>query len=138
MTAGRLAVNADDDGAMQGLYRAAVGPNADFYIPKFLRFDQPGAARTSWNWPAFFASFYWFLYRRMYGPWAIFCLLIPLALSLLMLWLAALQMPRWLVNLIGLGYSFGVAAVRQLPISPRHQARALPAYNRRWHTLRPR
>lgn len=49
-------------------YRAAVGPKkADYYVPRFLKFDQPGASRVSWNWPAFFLSFWWLLYRRMYG-----------------------------------------------------------------------
>jgi len=68
----------------EALYRAAVGPEkADFYAPKFLRFDQPGASKVSWNWPAFFVAFFWFLYRRMYGTWAIFCLVIPLALGVL-------------------------------------------------------
>src|ERR1700736_5568240 len=56
---------------MEALYRSAVGAKkADFYVPKFVGFDQPGASRLSWNWPAFFFSFYWFLYRRMYATWA--------------------------------------------------------------------
>jgi Tfp pilus assembly major pilin PilA len=64
--------------AMEDLYRAAVGPGrADFYAPKFVQFDEPGASKVSWNWSAFLVSFYWFLYRRMYGYWAIYCLLIP-------------------------------------------------------------
>jgi type IV pilus assembly protein PilA len=66
---------------MEALYRAAVGPKkADFYVPQFRRFDQPGASRLSWNWSAFFASFYWFLYRRMYATWAIYSLLIPIGI----------------------------------------------------------
>jgi type IV pilus assembly protein PilA len=63
-------------------YRAAVGTKADFYAPKFMRFDQPGASKISWNWPACFVSFFWFLYRRMYGYWAIYCLLIPIILGI--------------------------------------------------------
>jgi hypothetical protein len=67
---------------MEGLYRAAVGEKkADFYVPKFVRFDRPGASRLSWNWPAFFVSFYWFLYRRMYATWAIYSLLIPIGIG---------------------------------------------------------
>ena len=51
------------------LYRAAVGESkAGYYVPLFYRFDQPGASRVSWNWPAFFVPFFWMLYRRMYGP----------------------------------------------------------------------
>ena len=71
-------------GDLDALYRAAVGPSkADFYAPKFLRFDEPAASKVSWNWPAFFVSFIWFLYRRMYGYWAIYCLLIPIVIAIL-------------------------------------------------------
>jgi Tfp pilus assembly major pilin PilA len=77
-----MEVNLDADS--EALYRAAVGPKkADFYAPKFMRFDQPGSSKISWNWPALFVSFYWFLYRRMYGYWAIYCLLIPIVLVVL-------------------------------------------------------
>jgi hypothetical protein len=63
------AVSAQD---REALYRAAVGAKkADFYVPKFIRFDHAGASKLSWNWPALFVSFYWFLYRRMYRSWAI-------------------------------------------------------------------
>ena len=68
------------------LYRAAVGPRADFYVPLFLRFDQAGASGRSWNWSAFFVSFYWFLYRRMFGQWTLYCLLIPIAVILLLIY----------------------------------------------------
>ena len=68
---------------MEALYRAAVGAKkAEFYAPKFLRFDQPGATKRSWNWPAFFVAFYWFLFRRMYAYCAIYCILIPVALAI--------------------------------------------------------
>jgi hypothetical protein len=71
----------DSNASRDALYRAAVGAKkADFYVPKFVGFDAPGASQVSWNWPAFFVSFYWFLYRRMYGYWVIYCLLIPFVL----------------------------------------------------------
>jgi Tfp pilus assembly major pilin PilA len=67
----------------EALYRAAVGSEkADYYAPRFMRFDQPDASTRSWHWPAFFASFFWFLYRRMYRNWAIYCLLVPFLLAL--------------------------------------------------------
>jgi Tfp pilus assembly major pilin PilA len=51
----------------EALYRAAVGENkAGYYLPLFQRFEQ-GGSRASWNWPAFFVTFFWLLYRRMYG-----------------------------------------------------------------------
>ena len=65
------------------LYRAAVGEKkAGYYVPLFYRFDQPGAARASWNWPAFFVTFFWMLYRRMYGLAIGYLLLLPIALAI--------------------------------------------------------
>ena len=67
---------------MEALYRAAVGSkNADYYVSRFLRFDEPGASRLSWHWPAFFIGFYWGLYRRMYGNALIYCLLVPFCIG---------------------------------------------------------
>jgi Tfp pilus assembly major pilin PilA len=67
------------------LYRAAVGESkAGYYVPLFYRFDQPGASRVSWNWPALFVPFFWMLYRRMYGLAAAYFLLYPLATLILL------------------------------------------------------
>lgn len=97
----------DSDGA---LYRAAVGAKrAEFYVPKFERFDRPGASKTSWNWPAFFVAFYWFLYRRMYGYWAIYCIAIPIGLSIAGAVLGTLvggAAGRYLDALVSCGYTF--------------------------------
>jgi Tfp pilus assembly major pilin PilA len=66
------------------LYRAAVGESkAHYYVPKFQRFDEPGASRVSWNWPAFFVSFFWMLYRRMYVPALVYFFAWPVVLSIL-------------------------------------------------------
>jgi type IV pilus assembly protein PilA len=96
---------------MEALYRAAVGPKkADFYVPKFIRFDQPGASRLSWNWPAFFFSFYWFLYRRMYATWAIYSLLIPIGIGVASAILAGSVSGDGgdlFFSVVTLGYSFG-------------------------------
>ncbi len=47
--------------------KAAIGPrNQDRYLAIFSRFEQDGKASASWHWPAFFFSFAWFLYRRMW------------------------------------------------------------------------
>jgi type IV pilus assembly protein PilA len=62
------------------LYRAAVGhEKAGYYVPRFLKFDQPGASRLSWHWPAFFVTFLWLLYRRMYGYALMYFLLLFVA-----------------------------------------------------------
>lgn len=52
---------------MEDFYRAVIGPkNQDYYLARFQQFDQAGKAATSWHWPAFFVTFYWFLYRKMW------------------------------------------------------------------------
>jgi hypothetical protein len=97
---------------MAALYRAAVGAKkADFYVPKFVRFDEANATKLSWNWPAFFVSFYWFLYRRMYANWGIYCLLIPILLTIASGILEAFlgQHPGgWIYCVVTFGYSFVV------------------------------
>ena len=50
---------------LQEYYTAAVGEkNTDFYLSRFHYFDSHGVA-ISWNWPAFFFTFYWLLHRKM-------------------------------------------------------------------------
>ncbi len=97
---------------LEALYRAAVGPKkAGFYVPKFLAFDQPGASKLSWNWPAFFVPFYWFLYRRMYVSWAIFSLLIPIGIAVLTGILGRIlgdQVRTAFDLVVSIGYYFGV------------------------------
>jgi type IV pilus assembly protein PilA len=105
-------MNAQSIPDRETFYRAAVGARrADYYAPKFLRFDQAGASKLSWNWSAFIpvVSFYWFLYRRMYGYWAVFCLLIPLAITLGFAIVAAAfkNSPiTWMAELAALAYSY--------------------------------
>ena len=62
---------------------AYVGPRADLYRRRFERFSRHGAVRFefSWNWPAFFAGGWWYLYRKMYWWMAI-----DLGVSVLLGW----------------------------------------------------
>lgn len=54
-------------------YAAYVGTNVHKFIPKFNGFRMdPGGFHASWNWAAFFFTFWWFLYRKMY-MWAVIC-----------------------------------------------------------------
>ncbi len=49
------------------LYKAVIGPqNQAHYLRHFSRFDGQGTAGVSWHWPAFFITFYWLLYRKMW------------------------------------------------------------------------
>lgn len=48
-------------------YKAVIGPkNLGYYLDHFTRFDNEGKAGATWNWPAFFVTFYWMLYRKMW------------------------------------------------------------------------
>jgi Tfp pilus assembly protein PilE len=49
-----------------------VGKNADKYLSKFDKFTKSGADSftATWHWPAFFFTFWWTIYRKMYG-WAV-------------------------------------------------------------------
>lgn len=62
---------------------AYVGPKAHVYRSRFERFSRHGAIRFefSWNWPAFFAGGWWYLYRKMYWWMAI-----DLGVSVLLGW----------------------------------------------------
>ena len=47
--------------------RAAIGERRkDHYLRVFARFESAGRAGVSWHWPAFFLTFYWLLYRKMW------------------------------------------------------------------------
>lgn len=55
--------------SMFNTYRAIIGEkNSHYYLEKFKQFDKEGPGlKVSWNWPAFFCSGAWALYRKMYG-----------------------------------------------------------------------
>lgn len=54
------------------IYQAAVGKNADYYLPIFEKFDKDGKPSASWNWAAFFGNWMWCGYRRMIGISSVF------------------------------------------------------------------
>lgn len=57
-------------------YKAIIGPkNQGYYLNHFTRFDGAGKAGASWHWPAFFFTFYWLLYRKMWRNAFIYFLL---------------------------------------------------------------
>lgn len=68
------------------LLDAAIGPtNLSFYRPKFDRFAA-GQGSVSWNWPSFFVTIFWMLYRRMYA----YALLVWFVLPIVFLIVAAI------------------------------------------------
>jgi hypothetical protein len=48
------------------LFRMAVGPDADYYAPRFLEYERTGRSFPSWNWSAFMAPGVWAIYRRLW------------------------------------------------------------------------
>jgi hypothetical protein len=46
--------------------RAFVGPRADYYLARWDRLSEAGSRALGFNWPAFFLTLIWLLYRRMY------------------------------------------------------------------------
>jgi len=75
-------------------YAAFIDRNVHKFLPKFNGYGvNPTVFHPGWNWAAFFFTFWWFLYRKMYF-WAV--------LSFITLWLPYLN----LLILIG----WGVAA----------------------------
>lgn len=61
--------------ALAVLFRVAVGPEADRYVPRFLAFERAGHARPGWNWPAFLAPPVWAFYRKLWPEGIAFSLL---------------------------------------------------------------
>jgi len=52
----------------EDFYRAFIGQKSqEYYLRQFAKFDSRGKAGATWHWPAFFATFYWLLYRKMWG-----------------------------------------------------------------------
>lgn len=108
------------------LYRHAVGERkAGYYLPLFYRFDQ-GSSQVSWNWPAFFVTFFWLLYRRMYGLAFGYVLLWPILFVIL------LTVTTWLVGQAVAGVlCWMLALVAQFVVAPMF---ANAAYH--WHVNR--
>jgi len=66
------------------LLSAYLGPkNAHFYESKFGNFEAGGGS-VSWNWPAFFATWFWLMYRKMWALSFVYWLLIPIVMAVLM------------------------------------------------------
>ena len=48
------------------LYRLAVGPAADYYAPRFLKFEQAGHSAPGWHWAAMLFPSVWAFYRKLW------------------------------------------------------------------------
>ena len=48
-------------------FRAILGPkNQEYYLQRFKEYEANGKTTLGWHWPAFFITFYWLLYRKMW------------------------------------------------------------------------
>lgn len=64
--------------ALAVLYRIALGPSADRYVPRFLEYERAGRSIPGWLWSAFFAPPVWAFYRKLWLAGVVGALL-PLA-----------------------------------------------------------
>ena len=95
-------------------YKAIVGPkNQDYYLSQFSRFDSNGKVSVSWHWPAFFVTFYWFLYRKMWLN-ALIYFLLPY-LVMIPLGIAGAVAGNSADTIIGIGYVLFLIAIFLLP-----------------------
>ena len=67
------------------LYRLVLGPFAERWVPRFLRYERDGRVGLRWHWPAFAFPALWAFYRKLWVPGAIFALL-PLACAVAFRW----------------------------------------------------
>ena len=96
--------------ALRELYAAAVGPlNRDHYLAKFALFDHERRTSAGWHWPAFFFTFYWLLYRKLWGLAALYFFL-PCLLMLPAVVLAQAMPPALLI-----AYAAYLAAIFVVP-----------------------
>ena len=51
-----------------GSARELIGPRAEYYLARWARIGGPRGPALGFNWPAFFVTPFWMLYRRMYVP----------------------------------------------------------------------
>ncbi len=90
------------------LFRVAVGPGADYYVPRFLRFERTGWAAPGWHWPAMLAPCVWAFYRKLWVTGiayallpllgaAVFVAIEPALEDSLIAWVASAAVLIWLI-----------------------------------------
>jgi len=85
-SATELATDLSDSVGSQSdeLLAACIGPkNTDYYIRIFEKF-RSGGGPASWNWPSFFLTIPWLLYRKMWGYTLLYWFGLPIGLVILM------------------------------------------------------
>jgi Tfp pilus assembly protein PilE len=102
-------------GSPEEFFRAVVGPkNQDGYLRHFLRFEEQGKAGVSWHWPAFFVTFYWLLYRKMW-LYALIYFLLPYLVMVPIGFASAMLGEAGGEPFAGIGYGLYLIGVMVLP-----------------------
>ena len=96
------------------LYKAVIGPkNQAAYLKYFHEADRLSKTPASWHWPAFFITFNWMLYRKMWGKSLIYFLLPYLAL--IPMGIAGALFGKNSEQFVGLAYLAFIAILFVLP-----------------------
>jgi len=91
-------------GADDELLAAAVGTNAEYFLPRWRRMAEAGRI-ADWNWAACFANMFWFAFRKMWTPLLLF-VLAAFLISAIELFAPGTGMIQWLL-FIGLSFITG-------------------------------
>ena len=85
-------------------YRLAIGPAADQYVPRFLRYERTGSVAPSWHWPALLLGSAWAFYRRLWLPGIVYALFPLLGAAAFIEIEPALgdSLPVWLASAVAL------------------------------------
>ncbi len=124
--------------ALAVLFRMAVGPGADFYVPHFLRRESHSRAAPGWVWPAFFFPAGWAFYRKLWWVGVAFALLPAMGLAAFLaageflggseaVWWAALLSAVAIVP----GFAAAMLAIPLLHRQVRHRVRQAEAAGER-------
>lgn len=95
-------------------YKAIIGPkNQDYYLNQFTKLDKGLSKGGSWHWPAFFMTFFWLLYRKMWLN-ALIYFFLPY-LVLIPLGIASAIFGDSTEAAVGIGYLLFIVATYVLP-----------------------
>ncbi len=95
-------------------FRAILGPNnQEYYLQRFEEYEANGKTTIGWHWPAFFITFYWLLYRKMWLAALLYFILPYVCTSLLGLVSSLLGASG--APMMGIGYLVYILAILLLP-----------------------
>ena len=95
-------------------FRAILGPNnQEYYLQRFEEYEANGKTTIGWHWPAFFITFYWLLYRKMWLAALLYFILPYLCTSVLGVVGSLLGASGTL--LVSVGYLLYILAILLLP-----------------------